>query len=79
MDQFVHQAHVREPKKTVCKYLRAEAVYHVEDGLQDEVYVDHGGAGPVLHGPDPAVVAPQQGAGQLVQGGPLVLLGDGGH
>ena len=54
-------------------------MYHVEDGLQDEVYVDHGRAGPVLHGPDPRVVAPQQGPGQLVQGGPLVLLGYTGH
>lgn len=48
--------------------------YHVQDGQQDQVYVDPGHAGPLVNGPDAAVVPPEEGPGQLVQSRPLRLL-----
>lgn len=48
--------------------------YHVQDRQQDEVHVDPGHAGPVVNGPNAAVVPPEEGPGQLVQRRPLVLL-----
>lgn len=50
--------------------------HHVQDGLQDEVYVDGGETRPVVHRSNAAVVFPEEGPGQLVQSRALRLLWD---
>lgn len=48
--------------------------HHIEDGLQNEVYVDGGEGGPVVNGSNSAVVLPEERPGQLVQSRSLRLL-----